>query len=363
MDSPGRAHKKPEWVSPQAPDSRKTKPIKSGKSPTIQPNIAQIPQATQGTPPDFIQPALAQLAESPPGGANWIHEIKFDGYRLQARIDDVSVKLLTRKGLDWTARYPPLARALQSLRVGSALLDGELIVEDENGVSSFAGLLSDLKGKRHNRLVYVAFDLLYCNGFNLMGATQRDRKDALHGIIKSLPSNSVVKYSEHLEGDTADLLKKACRMGLEGIVSKRGDSRYVSGRAGHWIKSKCHMRQEFVVIGYVPATTVRSAIGSLVLGYYEKGVLVHAGRVGTGFSNAMAKDLKKILDAIAVPPPTSKTAISAANRRGVVWVEPKLVAEVEHRGWSNDKLLRQSSFKGLREDKPATEIALEKAGS
>jgi bifunctional non-homologous end joining protein LigD len=311
--------------------------------------------------PEFVPPALALLNEDPPEGKNWIHEIKFDGYRLQARIDDVAVRLLTRRGLDWTIRFPSIVRALQPLRVASALLDGELIVEDEHGVSNFAGLLSDLKGKRHNRLVFVAFDLLYCNGFNLMGASQLDRKAALHTIIKSLPANSVIRYSEHLDmAGNGDLLRKACKMGLEGIVSKRADARYISGRGGQWIKSKCHLRQEFVIVGYVPSTATPSAIGSLVLGYYEKGVLVHAGRVGTGFSDLVAIDLKKRLDAIPAPQPKFKSVLSSANRRGVVWAEPKLVAEVEYGGWSSDNLLRHSSFKGLREDKPAREITLER---
>jgi bifunctional non-homologous end joining protein LigD len=312
--------------------------------------------------PDFVPPALALLSARTPEGENWIHEIKFDGYRLQARLEGGKVKLFTRKGLDWTARFPSIDIALQQIRVGSALLDGELIVEDEKGVSNFSSLQTDLKNKRHNRLVYMAFDLLYYDGFNLMGATQLDRKAALHPLIKSLPANSVVRYSEHLDTGPQDLLKNACRMGLEGIVSKRADASYISGRAGQWIKSKCHSRQEFVILGYVPSTANRSAIGSLVLGYYKKGELVHAGRVGTGFSNSLAIDLKKTLDAIPAPPPNFESFVSSANRRGVVWAQPKLVAEVEYRGWSSDNLLRHSSFKGSREDKPAQEITLEKAG-
>lgn len=138
------------------------------------------------------------------------------------------------------------------------MLDGELIVEDEKGGSSFSGLQSDLKGKRHNRMVYVVFDLLYCNGFDLMAATQLHRKAALHVILAGLPSNSAVRYSEHIDTSNEELLQNACRMGVEGIVSKRADARYVSGRIGHWIKTKCHMRQEFVIVGYVPSTALRS---------------------------------------------------------------------------------------------------------
>jgi bifunctional non-homologous end joining protein LigD len=366
MAARSQTYAKPQWIPPQTPDStrfqRKTTakrlPVK-----TAQPAIAQIPRAKKAALPDFVQPALALLLPRPPEGENWIHEIKFDGYRLQARVDDVSVKLLTRKGLDWTARFPPIAAALQTLRVGHALFDGELIVEDEGGVSSFSGLQSDLKGKRHNRMVYMVFDLLHCNGFNLTQATQLDRKAALKAALAGLASNAAVRYSEHLDTGTPELLRNACGMGLEGIVSKRADASYLSGRSGQWIKSKCNMRQEFVVVGYVPSEASSLAIGSLVLAYYEKGVLVHVGRVGTGFSNNLAIDLKKTLDAIAAPQPKFKTVVAAINRRGVKWVEPKLVVEVEYRGWSSDKLLRQASFKGLREDKPAKEIKLEKADS
>ena len=309
--------------------------------------------------PDFIQPALALLSESPPTGNNWLHEIKYDGYRLQARLDSGKAKLLTRKGLDWTKRFPSIARILEYLPLDTALLDGELIVEDENGVSSFSGLQSDLKGKRHHRMAYMVFDIMYCNGFNLTGATQLARKGALQSVLNDLPPNSPVRYSEHLDSSGKELLTHACRLGLEGIVSKQANAKYVSGRAGQWIKAKCNQRQEFVIVGYVPSTASRLAIGSLVLGYYEKGVLVHAGRVGTGFSNDLAVDLKKTLEALEAPQPKFKSPVAAGHRRGVKWVEPKLVAVVEYRGWSADNLLRQSSFKGLREDKPAKEIRRE----
>jgi bifunctional non-homologous end joining protein LigD len=192
-----------------------------------------------------------------------------------------------------------------------------------------------------------------------MQAIQLDRKEALKAVLANLPSNSPVRYSEHLQTGTPQLLRNACGMGLEGIVSKQADAPYVSGRSGQWIKSKCHMRQEFVVVGYVPSEASQLAIGSLVLAYYEKDVLVHVGRVGTGFSNNLAIDLKKTLNAIAAPQPKFKSVVAPANRRGVVWVKPKLVAEVEFRGWSSDNLLRQASFKGLREDKPAKEIRRE----
>jgi bifunctional non-homologous end joining protein LigD len=356
----GRSQQKPQWKLPQTTDSAKFKRNPKRSSPSQGAvKLFNISGLRKTSLPDFVEPALALLLKQPPAGENWLHEIKFDGYRLQARLDGRKVKLLTRKGLDWTPRFPPIAQVLQSVQVSNAVLDGELIVQDEGGVSSFSGLQSDLKGKRHGRMIYMVFDLLHLNGFNLMGASQLDRKDALKAVLNNLPSNSPVRYSEHLKTGTPQLLRNACGMGLEGIVSKQADAPYVSGRSGQWIKSKCNMRQEFVVVGYVPSEASQLAIGSLVLAYYEKDVLVHVGRVGTGFSNNLAIDLKKTLNAIAAPQPQFKSVVAPANRRGVVWVKPKLVAEVEFRGWSSDNLLRQASFKGLREDKPAKEIRRE----
>ena len=171
-----------------------------------------------------------------------------------------------------------------------------------------------------------------------------------------------MRFSEHLETSGEEMLQHACRLGLEGIISKQVDSKYTSTRGGHWIKSKCNLSQEFVVVGYVPSTATRAAIGSLVLGYYDGGALVHSGRVGTGFSNQLAQELLKRLKLLEIPQPTFKTPVSFPNSRGVKWVKPQLVAEVEYRGWTSDNLLRQASFKGLREDKPPSEIRREKTG-
>jgi bifunctional non-homologous end joining protein LigD len=333
------------------------------KTRTIQlPDVSRLPGAKKGILPVFVEPSLAVLADKPPTDANWLHEIKYDGYRIQARLDGGKVKLLTRKGLDWTKRFPSIVRGLQTLPLSSALLDGELIVQDESGVSSFSGLQSDLKSGRHDRMAYMVFDMMYCEGTNLIGATLIDRKAALQAILNILPQNSLVRFSEHIDSTGEELLHHACKLGLEGIISKRVNSKYISARGEHWIKSKCNLRQEFVVVGYVPSTTSRAAIGSLVLGYYENATLVHAGRVGTGFSNDLAIELKKTLDSLASAQPKFKTALASPNSRGVKWVEPQLVAEVEYRGWSSDNLLRQASFKGLREDKNAKEIRRERFG-
>ena len=194
------------------------------------------------------------------------------------------MKLLTRKGLDWTKRFAGVAAAVKGLAAKTALLDGEIIVQDENGHGSFSGLQSDLKAGRQDRMVYYVFDLLHLDGFDLRGAPLSERKRLLAELVAHSPTAFALRYNDHLEQAGDDMLPQACRMGLEGIVSKRLDLPYVSGRGEHWVKSKCMLRQEFVVVGFLPASDMKNAVGSLVLGYYAGGKLMHAGRAGTGFS-------------------------------------------------------------------------------
>ena len=323
--------------------------------------LSRVAGAKKGILPPFVDPSLAELSDRPPDGPDWIHEVKHDGYRIQARVEGGKVQLLTRKGLDWTARFPRVADAAASLAVGAALLDGEIIVPDDSGQSSFSDLQRDLKAKRHDRLVYYVFDLLHCNGVDLRGAALAERKHILQEVISASPASSVIRFNEHLEAEGDAILREACKLGLEGIVSKREDAPYVSGRGEHWIKSKCALRQEFVVLGYVRSAAAGKGIGSLVLGYYQDGALMHAGRVGTGFDDAQTRQLKKKLDAAKTGKPQFGNAVTKMSLRGVVWSEPQRVAEVAFRGWSSDGLLRQASFKGLREDKPPREVKLERA--
>jgi len=325
-------------------------------------SLKRIAGAKGGILPPFVNPSLAMSVTAPPKGQGWIHEIKFDGYRMQARIEGGEVQLLTRKGLDWTHRFPPIVRRLKELPVGAALIDGEIIVQDASGHSSFSGLQDDLKAGRHDRMSYCMFDLLHCNGVDLRGATLEERKRVLQEIIAAAPASFALRFSDHIGEETSrNILSEACRLGLEGIVSKRADLPYVSGRGDHWQKSKCSLRQEFIIVGFVRSEAQPRAVGSLVLGYLENGKLVHAGRAGTGLNAKEAASLAERLEGLRAEMPAFSNTVPPASRKGVVWVKPTLAAEIEYRGWSSQGLLRQAAIKGLREDKPAAEIVLEQA--
>lgn len=338
------------------PDHKARAGRKTAASPAA---LAKVTGARKGILPAFVEPSLALQVARPPARPGWIHEIKHDGYRIQARLDAGKVKLLTRKGLDWTKRFPAVAGAVKALAAKTALVDGEIIVQDEQGNASFSGLQSDLKAGRQDRLVYYVFDLLHLDGYDLRGAPLSERKRLLSGLVAASPAVFALRFNDHLEDPGKDILVEACRLGLEGIVSKRLDLPYVSGRGEHWVKSKCMLRQEFVVVGFLPASDLADAVGSLVLGYYADGVLMHAGRTGTGFSTEDQRALCRLLLPLRTQQPEFGNAVSRLAARGVTWVKPDVVAEVEYRGRTADGLVRQASFVGLREDKPAAEITLE----
>jgi len=308
--------------------------------------------------PDFVPPSLTTLHENPPRGKEWLHEIKFDGYRIEARLDRGKVRLLTRNKQDWTHRFEPIAAAVAALPAETALLDGEVVVEDDRGVSSFSLLQTDLRDGRSDRFTYYVFDLLYLDGRDFTGEPLVARKAALERLLRKTGKNSRIHYAEHFEEDGALMLKSVCKLGLEGVVSKRKDALYTSGRSENFIKTKCHNRQEFVVAGYSPATSEPNAVGALTVAVNDNGELRYAGRVGTGYTRKVARDLWRRLKPLQTARPP--IALPAEERRkDVVWVKPQLVVEAEFRGVTHGNLLRQASYKGLREDKPARDVVRE----
>jgi len=312
--------------------------------------------------PIFVTPCLATLADKAPDSGKWVHEIKFDGYRIQARLDRGKVKLLTRKGLDWTKRFPTIASAIANLPADTALIDGELVSEDADGLSSFSLLQEDLKTGRHDRMVFYTFDLMHLDGEDLKSSPLVARKNALAKLIGRKQARGPLRLSESLTGAGTTLLRHACKMGLEGIISKISDSPYQSGRGHDWVKTKCSDRQELVVAGVVPSTADAQAVGALVLGFYERGKLHYAGRTGTGFSHQVARSLFRKLKSLQTQNAPFE-AIPAEERgaRKPIWVQPKMVVEVDFHGWTHGDRLRQASFQGVREDKRAGDVMREKA--
>jgi bifunctional non-homologous end joining protein LigD len=310
------------------------------------------------TLPAWVAPQLATLVSAPPVGDEWVHEVKLDGYRMLARIDRGRARLLTRNRQDWTDHFTSVAEAAAALPVKEALLDGEIVVFDAAGVSSFQAVQQAAESGR--ALTYVAFDLLFVDGRDLRGEPLIARKKALARLLRGRRGG--LRYSEHFDAPGQSVYERACKMALEGIVCKRKDAPYVSGRGSSWLKVKCMARQEFVIGGFTDPEGARADFGSLLLGVHEPdGRLVYAGKVGTGFTNATLATLGQRLRRLEQR--TSPFAPDGPRppARGAHWVKPTLVGEVTFTEWTRDGLLRHPSFQGLRDDKPAGQVVRERS--
>ncbi|QIO60518.1 non-homologous end-joining DNA ligase [Rhizobium leguminosarum] len=307
-----------------------------------QPNLLLDPM------PARIEPCLALLKSKPPKGDDWVYEIKWDGYRLSVHVEPTSIRILTRGGHDWTHRFPAIQQAALWLPVGTAILDGEAVVLDEQGRPDFGLLQQSLGSRGGNKsssdAVLFAFDLLYFDGHDLTRMDLSERRHVLEDLMEGFAG--AIRLSEEIDADGDQLLASACEHGLEGIIAKRRSAPYRSGRTGDWIKVKCVQSDSFFVVGYEKSTAARGQIGSLLLAARKGDHLVYVGSVGTGFKERDALQLRNMMDKIARKTPALEYN---GQRKAVVWLQPTLIAEIEYRAWTEDLKLRHPSYKGLRE--------------
>jgi DNA ligase D-like protein (predicted ligase) len=310
----------------------------------------------------WIKPQLTKLVDDPPEGPAWLHELKFDGYRMHARLDRGTVRLLTRTGLDWTHKYPAIATAVASLPARQAYLDGELCGVRPDGTTSFSLIQNASDTGNAEALVFFLFDLLHLDGEALGALPLKERKERLRDLLSD--ASSLLHFSDHQIGRGRAFYDHACALKVEGIVSKRVDAPYAPGNRGLWLKVKCLNREEFVVVGWTEPEGARPRLGALLLAYYDPdGRLVYAGRAGTGIDYAELERLWRRLQPLVtsempldVPPPRDSRSGSPLTLSRVHWVRPELVAEVKFLSWTEDNLLRQVVYEGMREDKPAAEV-------
>jgi bifunctional non-homologous end joining protein LigD len=306
-----------------------------------------VPGAKPAPFPGFVQPCHPTLRANAPSGARWLHEIKFDGYRMQAHLRDGRPTIYTRAGYDWTLRLQPIADALATLPVTDLILDGEAVVADSRGIPDFALLHADLAAGRKDRLLYYAFDLLYLDGLDVRAVRLVERNRVLLELLSG--ASERILYTEHLEGDGPEIHERACAMGLEGIISKQQDAPYRSGRTESWIKVKCGKRGAFPIVAFVEKLGAKPRkIASLYVGRHEGDRLLYAGKVRSGYTEAVARDLRERLDPfIRKDSPLAEPV----KKPKATWVEPVIEAEVAYSTVTEHGLLREAVFKGLREDR------------
>ena len=350
--------RKPQWLLIKRNDEgvRKGVDIVDERPESVKRAPKKSRRAAKAELPAFVTPQLATLVTAPPKSGDWVYEVKHDGYRMLARITAEGVNLFTRSGNDWTSKLPHLARALEKAGVKDAWLDGEIVVPGADGRASFQALQNAFEAGADSKIVYYVFDAPFLDGKDLRQLPLRERKSRLRKALKKTHS---VRYSDDLTGTAAEVLEHACKLGLEGLIGKQAESVYVAGRSSSWIKLKCRLMQDFVIAGYTAPKGSRSGFGAIVLGVYEKPrQLVYAGKVGTGFDEERLGTLLKKFGALKA---RESPLENPPREKGITWLRPKLVAQVQFAERTNEGLIRQGSFMGLREDIPAKQVGVERA--
>jgi bifunctional non-homologous end joining protein LigD len=352
------AESKPQWLLIKRNDeeARSDVDITEERPQSVKRAPKKSRRAAKAHLPQFLAPQLATLVTEPPKTGDWVYEVKHDGYRMLARITKNGTKIFTRSGKDWTDRLPHVARAATKLGLDDTWLDGEIVVLRPDGRSSFQALQNAFEAGANPKIVYFVFDAPFLKGLDLRQLPLRERKERLK---KALRKSDAVRYSEDLAGTGKEVLEHACKLGLEGLIGKQADSVYVSGRTRSWIKLKCRLRQDFVIAGYTAPGGSRHGFGALVLGVYERpGKLVYAGKVGTGFNEELLASLSRRFSSLRRD---DSPLENPPREKAIQWLRPVLVAEVEFTERTNEGVIRQGSFMGLREDIAAKSVGLERA--
>ncbi|MEW6250386.1 MAG: DNA ligase D [Planctomycetota bacterium] len=359
--------------------SRERQAGKTGSRRSSSDDVGNLPHARAAAQPREFMPQLATLVNEVPEGDEWLHEIKFDGYRMLAFVERGRARLVSRSGNDWTKKFPTLAAAVERLGISDAVLDGEVVVVRPDGSTDFQALQNAMKGGSRANLAWYLFDVPHCGGCDLTRTPLLERKEFLRHMLAAAGAGAarpvdptarapagrasvggLLRYSDHIRGRGGQVFRQACGFAVEGLVSKRADSAYESRRTRTWLKIKCRRRQEFVIGGYTDPAGARTGFGALLLGYYAGGQLRYCGKVGTGFSEKSLKEILRELKSRAQPKPAFANPPRGAEARRAHWVRPELVAEVVFSEWTSDDILRQPSFQGLWLDKDAREVVREK---